>query len=154
MAQKNSTWKGTPLALPLTPPTRHKIGHFRNVLLSSFFSSPILGGRRLSTILPHMMWPYGANLQYMSEMCSTWLAENTGRKKRYRPTMAQLCRALSSHRIHNRKKLVKQQCLPHMSSQCGELRPLTAEIGSGVCSTPANFNGFRVLASLLHRRLS
>jgi len=41
-----------------------------------------------------------------------------------------------------------------MSSQYGELRPLTAEIGSGVCSTPANFNGFRVLASLLHRRLS
>jgi len=29
--------------------------------------------------------------------------------------------------------------------------PLTAEIGSGVCDTPANFNGFRVLASLLHR---
>ena len=29
--------------------------------------------------------------------------------------------------------------------------PLTAEIGSGVCGTPANFNGFRVLASLLQR---
>ena len=30
--------------------------------------------------------------------------------------------------------------------------PLTAEIGSGVLGTTANFNGFRVLASLLHRR--
>jgi len=28
--------------------------------------------------------------------------------------------------------------------------PLTAEIGSGVWGIPANFNGFRVLAALLH----
>jgi len=32
--------------------------------------------------------------------------------------------------------------------------PLTAEICSGVCCTPANFNGFRVLAWLLQRRRS
>jgi len=31
--------------------------------------------------------------------------------------------------------------------------PLAAEIGSGVWGTPANFNGFRVLASLLHGTL-
>jgi len=31
---------------------------------------------------------------------------------------------------------------------------LTAEIGSGVWSASANFNGFRVLASLLQRRRS
>jgi len=31
--------------------------------------------------------------------------------------------------------------------------PLTAEIGSEVWSTPANFNGFRVLAELLHGTL-
>jgi len=31
---------------------------------------------------------------------------------------------------------------------------LTAEIGSGVLGTPANFNGLRVLASLLRRRRS
>jgi len=28
--------------------------------------------------------------------------------------------------------------------------PLTAEIGSGVCGTPPNFNGSRFLAALLH----
>ena len=28
--------------------------------------------------------------------------------------------------------------------------PLTAEIGSGVWGTPTNFNGFQVLATLLH----
>jgi len=33
-------------------------------------------------------------------------------------------------------------------------RPLTAEIDWQVWGTPANFNGFRVLASLLHRRRS
>jgi len=38
-----------------------------------------------------------------------------------------------------------------MSSQYGELRPtIAAEIVSGVWGTPANFNGFRVLAVLLH----
>ena len=31
--------------------------------------------------------------------------------------------------------------------------PLAAEIGSGVWGTPANFNGFRVLAALLHGTL-
>ena len=31
--------------------------------------------------------------------------------------------------------------------------PLTAEISYGVWGTPANFNGFRVLAALLHSNL-
>ena len=44
------------------------------------------------------------------------------------------------------KKLVKQQYLLQMS-------PLAAEILSGVLGTPANFNGFRVLAALLHNTL-
>ena len=37
-----------------------------------------------------------------------------------------------------------------MSSQYGELGPLVAEIGLPVWGTPANFNGFRILAALLH----
>jgi len=40
---------------------------------------------------------------------------------------------------------------PHNMATFG---PLTAEIGSGVWSTAANVNGFRVLASLLQRRRS
>jgi len=31
--------------------------------------------------------------------------------------------------------------------------PLAAEVGSGVSGTPPNFNGFRVLAALLHGTL-
>ena len=38
---------------------------------------------------------------------------------------------------------------PHNMANFG---PLTAELGSGVWGTPANFNGFRVLPSLLQRR--
>jgi len=40
---------------------------------------------------------------------------------------------------------------PHNMANFG---PLAAEIGSGVWGTPAYFNGFRVLASLLQRRRS
>jgi len=41
-----------------------------------------------------------------------------------------------------------------MFSQYVELRPLAAEISLPVWGTPANFNGFRVLASLMQRRRS
>ena len=52
------------------------------------------------------------------------------------------------------KKPVKRQYLLQMSSQYAELNfgPLTAEICWRVWGIPANFNGFRVLAWLLHRR--
>jgi len=57
-------------------------------------------------------------------------------------------------RIDNRKKIVKQQYLLNMFPQYGELRPTIADkIGFGVWGTPANFNGFRVLAALLHGTL-
>jgi len=48
------------------------------------------------------------------------------------------------------KKPVKQQYVLHMFPQYGELGPLAAEIGLPVWGTPANFNGFHVLAALLH----
>jgi len=68
-------------------------------------------------------------------------------------TIAQLCRALSSQLRHVStigKKLVKQQCLPHDTVNFG---PLAAEICWRVWGTPANFNGFWVLAALLHGTL-
>jgi len=77
-------------------------------------------------------------------------------KIRLMRTIAQLYRAVSSQlgaSIDNRKKLGKQQYLFHKASQYGERRP-TAEIGWRVSGTPANFNGFRVLVSLLHQRRS
>ena len=93
-------------------------------------------------------------------MCCTRLAENTARKKvaknRHLGTIPQLCRAISSQLRHIStigKKLVKQQYL-HISSTCPHnmvnFGLLAAEIVSLVWGTPANFNGFRVLAALLH----
>jgi len=94
-------------------------------------------------------------------MCCMRHAANTGCKKvaknRYLGTISQLCRAMSSQLRHVskiRKKNFKQQYLPYMSPQYGELGPLAAEIVSLVWGTPANFNGFRVLASLLQQRRS
>jgi len=89
------------------------------------------------------------------------LAENTGRKKiaksspsgHHRTTLSGYIFATKA-RIDNQKKHVRQQYLIHMFSKYVELQPVTAEIGSGVWGTPANFNGFRVLASSLQRRRS
>jgi len=79
-----------------------------------------------------------ANLEYRYEMCYTWLAENTGCKKspsqHHHTTLSGYIFATKAH-IDNRKKLVKQQYLLHMSSQYGELQPT---------------NGWDLLASLEH----
>jgi len=68
-------------------------------------------------------------LRCRSETCCTRLAKNTGRKKspkiRHLGSIAQLCQARSlqlRHYSQSGKKLVKQQYLPHISSQYGELR--------------------------------
>jgi len=77
-------------------------------------------------------------------------------KKRYLDTIAQLCRAISSQLTHipntdnRKKKLVKQQYLLHMSPHYGELQPTRGGDSFVSLGTPANFNGFRVLAALLH----
>jgi len=78
-------------------------------------------------------------------------------KIRHLGTIAQLCRAIPSHVRHAStigKKFVKQQHLPHASHNMVIFGLLTAEIGLPVWGTPAYFNGFRVLASLLQRRRS
>jgi len=93
------------------------------VYLSSFFylffPRPISAVRDwLSTIL-HTWCGLSANLECMSEMCCTWLAENTGRKKSPSRTIAQFCRAISLQLRHVptiRKILVKHQYHLHTSS--------------------------------------
>jgi len=82
-------------------------------------------------------------------MCFTRLAENTGCKKspkiRHLRTITQLCRAIFSQIRHVStvgKKLVKQQNLPHMSSQYGEHRPTNSWDRFISLGTPANSTGF------------
>jgi len=94
-------------------------------------------------------------------MCCTRLAANAGPKKvaknRHLGTIPQLCRATSLQVRHVStigKKIVKQQYLSYISPTCPHnmvnFGPPAAEIISLVWGTPGNFNGFRVLASLLH----
>ena len=78
-------------------------------------------------------------------------------KIRYLGTIAQLCQAVSSqlrHVLTTGKKLLNS----NISSRCPHdmlnFGPLAAEISLPVWGTPANFNGFCVLASLLHQHRS
>ena len=90
-------------------------------------------------------------------MCCTWLAGNTGRKNdaknRHLRTIAQKCRAISSQ-LRHASTIGKKMLSSNISSTCSynmvNFGPLAAEIVSLVWGTQANFNGFRVLAALLH----
>ena len=130
--------------------------------LSSFSSSSILSGGRLDvyhTCTSTHDYGLSANLECMCEMCCTWLAENTGCKN-----YAKIAICTPSHNlsgcifaikacIDNRRN-VKQQYLLHTSSQYGACLPTNGWDRLVSFGHPANFNGFRVLASLLHQRRS
>jgi len=75
-------------------------------------------------------------------------------KNRHFGTIAQLCRAISSELWHVStilKKLVKPP--PHVLILWWTYSLLMAEICWRVWGTPANFNGFRILAALVHGTL-
>jgi len=100
-------------------------------------------------------------------MCCTRLAENTGRKKspkspknRHFGTIAQMRTTLSGYifttkaHIDNRKKsLLNSNISPTWSYNMANFGLLAAEICRRVWGTPANFIGFRLLATLLHGSL-
>ena len=91
-------------------------------------------------------------------MCCSWLAENTGCKKvtknRHPGSIAQLCWAISLQLRHvsiiGKKNLLNSNISPTCPYNMVNFGPLAAEIVSLVWGTPANFNGFRALAALLH----
>jgi len=89
-------------------------------------------------------------------MCYTRLAGNTGCKNRHFGTIAQVCRAISSE-IRHVSTIGKNSLNSDTSSTCPDnmvnFGILTAEICWRLRGTPANFNGFRVLAALLHGTL-
>jgi len=96
------------------------------------------------------------NLGCRSETCCMWVTDYTGRKKSpkicHLHTITHICQTIftTKARIDNqKKKLVKQQYLPQMSWY-HELRPTSGWDRFGSLGTPANFNGLRVLAALLH----
>jgi len=88
------------------------------------------------------------------------LAANTGRKKvaknRHLGTIPQLCRAISSQLRHVStigKNLLSSNISPTCPHNMVNFGPLAALIVSLVWGTPGNFNGFHVLAALLHGTL-
>jgi len=118
-----------------------------------FFSSPNL------RCLPYFYTWCGliANLECRSEMCCTHIAGNTecknDAKNRHLGTIAQFCWALSSQLRHVGLSTIGKNCYtaippPHVFVMVN-FGPLTAEIVSLVWGTPANLNGFRVLAALV-----
>jgi len=79
------------------------------------------------------------------------------RKNCHLRTIAQLCPAicLQRRRVSRiEKKLLNSNAFSTCPHNMANFGSLTAEIDSVVWGTPANFNGFRVLASLLQRRRS
>jgi len=77
-------------------------------------------------------------------------------KNRHLRTIAQLCRAIFSqlrHILTIGKKLINSNISPTGLYNMVNFGPLAAEMVSLVWGTSANFNGFRVLAALLHGTL-
>jgi len=84
------------------------------------------------------------------------LAENAGRKNspsaHHRTTLSGHVFATKAH-INNRKKLLNSNISSTRPHNMVNFGPLMAGICYRVWGTPANFNGFRFLAALLHGTL-
>ena len=80
------------------------------------------------------------------------------RKNRHLRTIVQLCQAISSQLRHSWQSEKKNLINSKISSTCPHnmvnFGPLKAEIGWQFWGTPGNFNGFRILTSLLHQHRS
>ena len=132
---------------------------FLSFFLSSFFYPRLISAATdwMSTILRHMVWlSCESRMQVWNVLhaarwkCRTQKMGKNSPSAHHRTTLSCYIFATKAH-IDNRKtkKLVKQQYLPHILHNVN-FGPLAAKIFSLVCGTPANFNGFRILAALLH----
>jgi len=99
----------------------------------------------MSTILRHMVWPWWEfRMQAWNVLHAARWKYRTQKIAKNLPSVHH-CTTFSGYifaakaRIDNWKKVVKQQYLPHMSSQYGELGPLAAEISSVVFGHPCKF---------------
>jgi len=143
---------------------RSRCGHYIFALWfllssSSFYLFPRLISTVadwLSAILQHMVWPQCEfRMQVWNVLhAARWKIQDAKNcqnspSAHYRTTLSGYIVATKA-RIDNRKKLVKQQCLPRCPHNIVNFGPLAAEIGPVVWGILANFNGFRVLVALLH----
>jgi len=104
----------------------------------------------------HTWCGLSANLECRFEMCFSRLAGNTGRRNsqsHHRTTLSGYIFTTKAC-IDNWKKLLNSNISSTCPHDVMNFGPLTAEISWRVWGTPANFNRFHILASLLHRRCS
>jgi len=130
---------------------RSRCGHYIFALwfLSSssfFYSSPRCG--------------LNANLGRRSETCCTRLAGNAGPKKRQKFAIWAPSHNFVGLYLRNKgmyrqseKNLLNNNMSPTCPHDMVNFGPLASEICWRVWDTPANFNGFRFLAALLHGTL-
>jgi len=107
------------------------------------------------TIFPHMVWPQCEfRMQVWNVLhAARWKCRTQKSPKiRHLGTIAQFSRAMSSQLRHIstiEKNLLNSNISPTCPYNMVNFSLLAAEIVSLVWGTPANFNGFRVLAALL-----
>jgi len=129
-------------------------------LLSFFFPRLIsVVAYWMSAILTHMVWLWCIfKTQVWNVLHAARWKYRTQKvvKNRHLDTIPQLCPAISSQ-LRHLSTIGKKLLSSNISSTCihnmVNLGLLAAEIGQVVWGTPANFNGFRVLAALLHGTL-
>jgi len=132
----------------------NRAGHYIFALwfLSSFFSSPNLSGWRLDVYHTSTQCKFRMHVWNVLH-AALW---NTGCKNRHFGTIAQLCQAVPSQLRHvstigkNLLNIDTSSTRPHNLVNFGLLM---AEVCWRVWGTTGNFNGFRVLAALLHGTL-
>ena len=124
---------------------------------SSFSSSPNLSGRGLDvyhTSTHGVAWVRIYNACLKCAACGSLKIQDA--KNRHFGTIVQLCRAMPSELRHV-STIGKNVLNSDTSSTCPRntvnFGPLTTGICWRVWGTPANFNGFRILAALLHGTL-
>ena len=124
-----------------------------------FFSSPKLSSRRLDIYHTSTHGVALVRIQNAGLKCAArGSLEIHDIKNRHFGTIAQLlCRAISSELRHvstiGKKNLLNSNTSSTCIDNMVNFRLITAEICWRVWGTPANFNGFRVLAALLHGTL-
>jgi len=122
------------------------------LVVSSFFPRLISAVAEWMSAI-RVLYCLSVNWRSRSETCCMRLAEITGCKKVAKNHQTILSGYIFTTEacINNRKKNLLSS---NMSSTCPHnmpsFGPLAAEIGLVVWGTPANLNGFRILAALLH----
>jgi len=133
-------------------PTRWALAH-----ISSFFSFLTYSQPSQTRCVPyfHTWCGFSVNLRRRSETCCTLFTENAGPKKspsaHHRTTLLGCVFTTRAHIDNWKKNLLNSNISSTCPHNMANVGPLTVSLS--VWGNPAHFNGFRVLAALLHSTL-